>query len=224
MKETKNMSYDYKIPDLKHKNMDKKDINLIRTINYNFFHWGPFLYKTKLTNKEIEQIKSLCKKNKKKDNRKKLAGLIKHEYTISKNKLFPIIFPYLDSYVKASHEHYKIIPGKKITLKSSWVNYMTKFESNPLHIHDGKLSFVIYLNIPVKLKEEVDNTISNITKPGTINFVNKLEEGSDLFINNYSFLPEVCDCFIFPAKLSHFVNSFQCEGERVSVSGNIELK
>ena len=194
-----------------------------RRIEYEFYHWGPFLYKTKLLTEEIKQIKSLCKKNKKKDFRKNLAGLIKQEYLISSKKLFPIIFNYIDSYITAAYEHNNIIVGKKITLKKSWVNYMTKFESNPLHAHGQDLSFVIYLNIPDKLKEEVNNTISNKSKPGEINFINKLSYDK-LFINSIHFLPKVGDFFIFPSKLHHSVNSFQCEGERVSVSGNIELK
>lgn len=196
--------------------MDKK-------IYYNFFHWGPFLYKTKLTDEEVEQIKSLCKKNKKKDYRKNLAGLIKKEYGISTKKLFPIIFNYLDSYFTALQEHYKIIPGKKITLKKSWVNYMTKFESNPLHNHGDDLSFVIYLNVPEKLKKESKDTISSSVKPGEIVFVDKLDT-NNLSINQISFFPEKGDFFIFPATLNHYVNSFQCEGERVSVSGNIRIK
>tara|TARA_R110000787_G_scaffold133467_3_gene245785 strand:- start:23 stop:625 length:603 start_codon:yes stop_codon:yes gene_type:complete len=197
--------------------------NLIKTINYNFFHWGPFLYKTSLNQKEIEQIKSLCKKNKKKDHRKHLAGLIKQEYTLSNKKLFPLISSYLQSYCKASFEHYNIITGKKITLKRAWVNYMTKFESNPLHTHSNDLSFVIYLSVPEKLKKESEDTISSGTKPGEILFVNKLEE-DNLSINRITFFPEVGDFFIFPATLNHLVHSFQCEGERVSISGNIKIK
>ena len=208
---------------MKETNMAKKDINSIKTINYNFFQWGPFLYKTKLTNEEIEQIKSLCAKNKKKDVRKSLAGLLKQEYNLSNKKLFPIISPYLYSYVKASCEHYSIITGKKITLISSWVNYMTKFESNPLHTHSSDLSFVIYLSVPEKLKKESEDTISSGAKPGEIVFFNKLEE-DNLFINRINFFPEVGNFFIFPATLNHLVYSFQCEGERVSVSGNIKLK
>jgi len=194
-----------------------------KTIHYNFFHWGPFLYKAKLTNEEIKQIKSLCKKNKKKDFRKNLAGLIKQEYEINYKKLLPIIISYLDSYNQASYKHHNIFLGKKNTLTTAWVNYMTKFESNPLHTHDEDLSFVIYLNIPEKLKKEKENNVSSGEKPGAICFINKLERDK-LSINRIKFFPEVGDIFIFPATLHHFVNSFQCEGERVSVSGNIKIE
>ena len=46
---------------------------MIKKIEYNYFHWGPFLYKTKLNNKEINNIKKLCKKNSKKNCRKNFS-------------------------------------------------------------------------------------------------------------------------------------------------------
>ena len=192
-----------------------------KQINYNFFHWGPFLYKTKLTDEEVDQIKSLCNKNKKKDYRKNLAGLIKHEYTIDTKKLFPIIYPYLDSYSKAYFNYSGKIMGKKIKLNSSWVNYMTKFESNPLHTHDEDYSFVIYTNIPEELKKEYEDTISN-SKPGEINFI--IDFAKQKSINLHTFFPDVGDFFIFPANLHHYVNHFKSDGERISVSGNLTVE
>jgi len=195
--------------------MDKKHI---KTINYNFYHWGPFLYKTSLDQGEINQIKKLCSK-KSKDHRKSLAGLIKHEHVVDVKKLFPIIYPYLDSYAEAYIKYSGKFLGNKIELKTSWVNYMTKLESNPLHTHDDDLSFVIFIQVPEKLKEECNNTISN-SIPGSINFVNTLAK-KKYNIDQHRFLPEVGDFFIFPANLSHYVNNFQSEGERISVSGNL---
>jgi len=198
--------------------MNKKHI---KTINYNFYHWGPFLYKTSLNQKQINQIKKICSK-KSKDYRKNLAGLIKHEHVVDVKKLFPIIFPYLNSYCQAYIEYSGRFLGNKIELKSSWVNYMTNIESNPLHFHDDDLSFVIFIQIPKKLKEECNNTISN-SIPGSINFVDTVAKKKNN-IERHTFLPEVGDFFIFPANLSHYVTGFQSEGERISVSGNLIVK
>ena len=200
--------------------MDKKSNT--KQINYNFFHWGPFLYKTKLTEEEIQQLKSLCVKNKKHDYRKWLVGFIKHEYRINRKKVFPIILPYVRSYLQAALQHYDIRFGNKITLKSVWVNYMTKFESNPLHHHDQDLSFVLFTKIPELLEKEIEQTIGD-EKPGTINFVSNLYSNKNQ-LNRHVFTPEVGDFFIFPSSLSHYVNSFQCEGERISISGNFSIK
>ena len=75
-----------------------------KLINYEFFHWGPFLYKTVIGKEEVDQVKKLCSKQNK-DVRKTLAGLLKHEHKIDHKKLFPIICPYLNSYVKAYFEN-----------------------------------------------------------------------------------------------------------------------
>ena len=197
--------------------MDKKN----KVINYNFYHWGPFLYKTTTTKKEIGLVKKLCSK-KLEDYRKHLAGLIRHEYELDSKKIFPILFPYVESYLKAYLEHYGNKPlGNNVKLLSAWVNYMTKFESNPIHTHDHDLSFVLFLQIPKDLREEHNKQIGN-TKPGCINFLNSLDNRPQI-IGQHTFFPEVGDLFIFPACLNHYVNSFQCEGERISVSGNFEV-
>jgi hypothetical protein len=198
--------------------MDKAD----KIINYNFYHWGPFLYQTILQPEELMKIKKLCSK-KTKDYRKNLAGLIRHEHLVDSKKLFPIISSYFYSYCQARHQHYNV--GKpinnKVKLVTSWVNYMTKFESNPMHTHDNDLSFVIFTKIPKQLKEENKKAISN-TKPGCINFVYSLGDKKQ-DISQHTFFPREGDFFIFPANLSHYVNHFTSEGERISISGNLDV-
>tara|TARA_R110000803_G_C11973083_1_gene319912 strand:+ start:1115 stop:1717 length:603 start_codon:yes stop_codon:yes gene_type:complete len=190
-------------------------------INYNFFQWGPFLYKTTMTKEKIHLIKNLCSKKKSKDYRKTLAGIIRHEYSIDHKKVFPIIFPYLQSYLTAFLEHYNKAMGNKLELKSSWVNYMTRFESNPMHVHDDDLSFVLFTQVPEELKEECAKHPGN-QKPGYIHFVYSLNNRKEQ-INQHSFFPEVGDLFIFPASLNHYVNSFTSKGERISISGNVKV-
>jgi|TARA_R110000851_G_scaffold307856_1_gene466568 hypothetical protein len=196
-------------------------VRVNKTVKYNFYHWGPFLYKTCLDKEEIEKIKNLCSKNSK-DYRTELAGLIRHEYVIDVKKIFPIISYYFESYLQAySNYGNKHLTGNKIELISSWVNYMTKFESNPLHTHDDDLSFVIFTEVPEILKQEVKDAVGN-TRPGAINFIHTL--GMEKYnVNQHTFMPEVGDFFIFPASLHHYVNHFQSDGERISVSGNIKI-
>jgi hypothetical protein len=198
----------------------KKD----RLINYNFFHWGPFLYRTTLIKEELKKINNLCSK-KNNDYRKNLAGIIKHEHAIDSKKIFPILFPYFQSYFQAFNEHYGQINtkkyGNKIELKSAWVNYMVAGESNPLHIHDDDLSFVLFTKIPKDLFSEYKKHVGG-TKPGTINFIHSLNTGRYL-LNQHTFFPVVGDLFIFPANLHHYVNTFKSKGERVSVSGNLKV-
>jgi len=190
-----------------------------KEINYQFFYWGPFLYKTKIEDEELKKIKLLCKKDKTKDYRKNLAGFIRNEYEIDKEKLLPIIFPYVESYLKAAFEHYGLTHGKNISLESSWVNYMTKFESNPIHTHSSDLSFVLFTKIPEDLKKEIEKSVTYDMIPGAINFLHKLSK-SQFEINSQQFTPKENDLYIFPSILHHYVNHFQSEGERISISGN----
>jgi len=194
----------------------KKD----RRIDYHFFHWGPYLYRTCLTQEEINFIKKLCSQ-KSNDYRKNLAGLIKHEYEVDVKKLFPVLVPYINSYAQSFIQYSGKIIGNKIELVKAWVNFMTKFESNPLHTHNEDLSFVIFTQVPKNLEKECNETVGN-TRPGAINFIHTLGEGQ-FIINEHTFFPTVGDFFIFPASLHHYVNSFQCEGERISVSGNLKV-
>ena len=142
-----------------------------KKINYSFFHWGPHLYKTTLTQDELRDIKNLCVKDPKKDARKNLAGLIKQEYSVDRIKLFPILLPYFESYAKSYQDYSGKNFGKELELVTSWVNYMTKFESNPIHTHDEDLSFVIFTQIPKELKQLWNDTVSSGTKPGSLNFM-----------------------------------------------------
>mgnify|MGYP003113706479 FL=1 len=193
------------------------------TINYNYYNWGPFLYHASLQPKELISIKNLCEKNKEKDHGKNLAGLIEHEYRIDSKKLFEIILPYIKSYADGFHGYHNKKLSTNINIIGAWVNYMTKFESNPMHKHSGDLSFVIYTQVPDELTKEINNNKSDTSCPGTINFMYKLLH-CDLSISQHNILPKIGDLLIFPASLNHCVNHFQSDGERISVSGNLEIK
>ncbi len=91
---------------------------------------------------------------------------------------------------------------------------------NLTYAHDDDLSFVIFTEISKELREEYNNSIGN-TKPGSLNFMISLND-NPTFINEHSFQPKVGD-FYFPSSLHHYVNSFTCEGERISVSGNLKI-
>ena len=86
-------------------------------------------------------------------------------------KVFPIIFPYLDSYSKAYTDYSSKPLNGKIELTASWVNYMTKFESNPIHIHDEDLSFVIYTQVPEELKKNVKKVLVSLNREQLILYI-----------------------------------------------------
>ena len=104
-------------------------------------------------------------------------------------------------------------------LSALWINYQKANEFNPPHDHDGKLSFVIYCEIPEKLKKENEKYKGRSCGPGGIQFL--YGEGTRDAITYMSHFPEEGEMFMFPAWLKHWVSPFQSDCTRISVSGNI---
>ena len=187
-------------------------------INYTFYHWGPFLYKTKLTNESIEKILSFCKKDILLDYRKELAGHIDEEYLLNNDDLFPILAPYINSYVLALQEKMGVVINKNIKMTDAWVNYMKQGEFNPPHSHSKDLSCVLYLNIPDDINKNKINHVAKSSVPGSIQFLYGEKIKYNLF--SQTFFPEKGDFYIFPAWLQHYVFPFKSKEERISVSAN----
>lgn len=109
-------------------------------------------------------------------------------------------------------------------LEKLWINYQKKYDFNPLHIHSGVFSFVIWVNIPYDLQEERDRYVTNGNE--TTNFVFQYMnaigglDAEHLPIDK-SFEWKMA---FFPARLSHAVNPFYTSDEyRISISGNVYL-
>jgi uncharacterized protein (TIGR02466 family) len=194
-------------------------------MNYNFYFWGPLLFKIKINKEDIKNIYQICKKDKSKDFRNELAGIIEQEYLIDEKIYFEIIKKYIDPFKNAFINWY----GKefdKMEITKVWVNFMKKNEFNPPHIH-GKCNFssVMYLKIPDKLKIENQKYVGTLKSkggPGSINFLNAA--GNDKFsITSQHFFPEEGDFFIFPSSLLHYVVPFKSSVERISVAANFNV-
>ena len=108
---------------------------------------------------------------------------------------------------------------------SWWVNYQKQYEFNPLHKHDGVYSFVIWLKIPYDAQEQNKNNASNSKLKGVFSFIYL-----DMFGVSSSSVYALSKGFegymlFFPSKLNHTVFPYyNCEEDRISVSGNILLK
>ena len=108
-----------------------------------------------------------------------------------------------------------------------WVNYQKKYEFNPIHDHNGNISFVCWIQIPYNLEEELnlENCKNSNTSCNSLfsflytNFfgeimteqlmINKNWEGTIIFFNS---------------KLKHMVYPFFTSDKyRISVSGNLKV-
>ena len=110
-------------------------------INYLFYYWGPLLFHTQIKPKELATIKKLCKKDLSKSHVKNLAGDIKDEYLIDKNKLNNILIPYIDAFKKA-HQHWYNKPVPDLKVVTAWVNYMKPGEYEGTTKGPGAITFM----------------------------------------------------------------------------------
>jgi len=195
-----------------------------RRIEYRFLHWGPFVTQYELSSKEIADLNKIEEGE---EYNRGLAGHLIDEYELSKEKVFEIIQPYLQSYIQGFWDYRKIHLANGFTMMNAWINRQKKYEFNPPHTHDEDLSFVIYTKIPEGLEKECKESVSNSPGPGCVVFDFNMPTsaaGNKMFLQTHAHLPSVGDMFIFPAGLPHWVYPFtKTEGERVSISGNIKL-
>ena len=158
-----------------------------------------------------------------------LAGQITKEYQITKS--LPLLNPYLEEMGRAYQKEWSYYPKEnpndnKLTVESVWVNMQKKLEVNPLHNHDGTLSFVAWLYVPFKLEDErnVENCKDSRTVElaSTFQFVYTTALGTianaPLFVEN----GWEARIVMFPAKLLHIVYPFQTSDDyRISIAGNL---
>ena len=195
---------------------------MTKDINIQIFNWGPCVVKMKITDSFKELLLSEAKKNKL-DYTDKLAGILDKETGYSeesKNKILPQLSQCLGVYNQA-FEKYVNKPFDKqpqYILSALWINYQKPNDFNPPHDHDGKLSFVTYLQIPEELKKENKEYKGKSCGPGGIQFI--YGNGPRDCISYMSFFPEENDMYIFPAWLKHWVAPYKSDCTRISVSGN----
>ena len=201
----------------------------MNNIPYEYFHWGPFLTRMKITDNEIQKVLEMGRQTKD-DFRTNLAGIIKEEYKFSDNNanLFMDTFsPYFKVYMEKLIDYNRQPLLRNVTalkIGSVWINKMKANEYNPQHIHSGDLSFVMYLSIPDDLKKEREEYKGTSAGPGTITFTYGEPNPTDkynYFATQQNFLPEEGDFFIFPANLTHQVIPFSSDTTRISVAGNV---
>ena len=192
-------------------------------INVSIYNWGPCVIKLKITDDSKKLLLEEGAKNKL-DFSKKLAGIIKKETGYSQEATNKFV-PHMSQYLGVYDQMYQKFVGKpyekkpEYILTALWANYQKAHEYNPPHDHDGKLSFVTYLQIPEELRKENEAYKGKSCGPGGVQFV--YGDGPRDCVSYQSFFPEEGDMFIFPAWLKHWVAPFESDCTRISVSGNV---
>ena len=158
-----------------------------------------------------------------------LAGQITKEYQITKS--LPLLNPFLEEMGRAYQKEWNYYPkenpnNNKLTVESVWVNMQKKLEVNPLHNHDGTLSFVAWLYVPFKLEDErnMENVKNSRTMElaSTFQFVYNTVLGK--IVNTPLFVENGWEgkIVMFPSPLLHIVYPFQTSDDyRISIAGNL---
>ena len=158
-----------------------------------------------------------------------LAGQITKEYQITKS--LPLLNPYLEEMGRAYQKQWDYYPkenpnNNKLKVESVWVNMQKKLEVNPLHNHDGTLSFVAWLYVPFKLEDE--RNMENCKNSRTVELASTFQFVYTTELGNISNCPLFVESgweakiVMFPAKLLHMVYPFQTSDDyRISIAGNL---
>ena len=142
-----------------------------------------------------------------------------------------IIPIYIDQTIKSYGAPWRTTmrEGQGWNLESLWVNFQKKHEFNPPHDHSGIYSFVIWMQIPTSYAEQKKLPIcaeSNAT--GTISnfgfhYTNSVGRVSQFMYN----MEKEAEGYMvmFPSEMKHEVFPFyENDGERISISGNIDIQ
>lgn len=154
-----------------------------------------------------------------------LVGNIEKEYRFELSEKF---ISFVNLMWTAYRERFQVWLNNSYHIPDfAWINLMEKGEFNPLHIHDGTVSWVVWLDIPYDLEEEIKtDSMQRQFYPtaSMFQFVYNRLNGE----LTYKTLPidkswEGC-MIMFPAYLKHQVYPFSTsDGQRISIASNIEL-
>jgi len=158
-----------------------------------------------------------------------LAGQITKEYQITKS--LPLLNPFLEEMGRAYQQEWNYYPKENpnnndLKVESVWVNMQKKLEVNPLHNHDGTLSFVAWLHVPFKLEDE--RNMENCKNSRTTQLASTFQFVYNSVLGNITNSPIFVESgweakiVMFPSKLLHIVYPFQTsDGYRISIAGNL---
>jgi len=198
----------------------------IKQVDYSHFNWGPYVMKTKMPDYIVRKLKVEGNKAKISYNNK-LAGHLDHQFLYPSkvqkwfyNEIHPILQAYRDGHCK-----FHGIKDLRVELLADdlWVNYMKPGDFNPKHSHGGDYSFVLFLDVPKKLKQEADKFGGTSAKPGSLLFEFTQQAKPRWASTGTTILPETGDLYMFPAMLQHWVCPFKSKVTRISVSGNLRI-
>jgi len=187
----------------------------------------------------VKNIWKVIKKARKKpeDMKGELAGNISSSIKLDgdapllKEFVGELLPKFIDSHINSYGAPWRATmkEGEGWNLESLWVNFQKKHEFNPPHDHSGVYSFVIWMQIPTSYAEQkklpicaesnADNHISNFA----FSYTNTMGRVSTFAYN----MEKEAEGYMvmFPSQMLHQVFPFyENDGERISISGNVDIR
>jgi hypothetical protein len=175
--------------------------------------------------KEVVEDKSECY-------RKGLSGNMQEEYRLKKychlyNDFMLNQIKESDVMMKQLEQMDYVAPNKQsLKLSNLWSNYQKKYEFNPFHKHLGLFSFVLFIQVPYDMDDEIQVAPGrgNQDIPGHLQFL-FLDSEAKGGIGHVAYPVDRAweqTGILFPAHLNHIVYPFYSSDDyRITVSGNI---
>ena len=208
-----------------------------KTIQGDCFNpFGPLVWMGKLDQSIIDitnECIDKCKKDASLDLASRLAGRVNIQSSLQENIDPRVTDAIMEHVLEFSLAGGMSMSKEDMQIHGLWCNDQVKAEFNPIHSHDGMYSFVFYTKNTVTQESATSNKWDTTPMTDTDMGGNQalagsieLHYGEPAFCNQHSMLhfPQEGDLLIFPAWLRHSVYPFYCEGERISVAGNVHQK
>lgn len=179
--------------------------------------------------REVRAIQSNWDRNPQHNDR--LMGQLEQEYTLVdshahiESLVIAVTQDYLDKYDYSGRTNRMDDDATSLKLAPPWVNFQKAQEENPIHTHGGLMSFVIWLQLPYDIQDELAQAPGRASRKclaGHFNF-----HWTDILGQLQHFhIPadrtRESTLLVFPSELAHSVNPFYTSSDyRITISGNI---
>lgn len=208
-------------------------------MNFEILHFPNIgVLRSRLSEEDLRPIKEEIAEIQKnfnlaKPHNKQLVGNIRKEFELIKSLKYldNLITPYIYRYNDSNNFLDQIAVLTKdceLVLDTAWVNFQEKYEFNPIHTHSGIMSFVIWIQIPYSIEDEItqspgaksSNPVAGHFSFHYINSIGKIRNQdvkADRTMEN--------TLLLFPAQMNHSVSPFYTSDDfRISISGNYKFK
>ena len=203
----------------------------------------PLYVKTTISSDHLKELKEVANKildtsDTSQSKNYTLAGNIEKEFYLGESQ--KILEPYAcslanyylelikkpDVFKPESDEQFLDNTESFYTFDKAWINFQKKFEFNPIHYHTRDFSYVLWIQIPYDLEEELSfSNCVNSNTPSNSLFNFYITNTAGNIVNRELMINKSWEgtMVLFPAKTKHQVYPFYTSDDyRISIAGNLK--